>query len=206
MMGLHTPLADFVSLWVTVDPIAVLAIFIAVTKKCDDATRRRVAIQSVLVSYAVLLFFIAAGQIIIEAIGLSLRVFQIGGGIVLLLFAISLVIGQESETKVAADGHSNIAIYPLAIPAIAGPGTILMAMLLTDNSRLGVWEQVQTASAAGLVLAILLVMLLFAKPIMKAIGQSGASVIRRIMGMILCAVAVNAVLGGVASWLSLPKP
>jgi multiple antibiotic resistance protein len=204
-MGLHTPLADFVSLWVTVDPIAVLAIFIAVTKKCDDATRRRVAIQSVLVSYAVLLFFIAAGQIIIEAIGLSLRVFQIGGGIVLLLFAISLVIGQESETKVA-DDHSNIAIYPLAIPAIAGPGTILMAMLLTDNSRLGVWEQVQTASAAGIVLAILLVMLLFAKPIMKAIGQSGASVIRRIMGMILCAVAVNAVLSGVASWLSLPKP
>ncbi|MCF8476798.1 MAG: MarC family protein [Pseudolabrys sp.] len=205
-MGAHTPLADFVSLWVTVDPVAVLAIFIAVTKKCNDAERRRIAVQSVLVSYAVLIFFIAAGQFVIEAIGLSLRVFQIGGGIVLLLFAISLVLGQEGGVNVAAEDHSNIAIYPLAIPAIAGPGTILMAMLLTDNSRLSIWEQVQTATAAGVVLAILLVMLLFAKPIMKAIGMSGASVIRRIMGMILCAVAVNAVLTGVASWLSLPKP
>lgn len=205
-MGAHTPLADFVSLWVTVDPVAVLAIFIAVTKKCNDAERRRIAVQSVLVSYAVLIFFIAAGQFIIEAIGLSLRVFQIGGGIVLLLFAISLVLGQEDGTSVTPEEHSNIAIYPLAIPAIAGPGTILMAMLLTDNSRLSIWEQVQTATAAALVLAILLVMLLFAKPIMKAIGMSGASVIRRIMGMILCAVAVNAVLTGVASWLSLPKP
>ena len=120
-MGAHTPLADLVSLWVTVDPVAVLAIFIAVTKKCDDATRRRIAVQAVLVSYAVLIFFIAAGQFIIEAIGLSLRVFQIGGGIVLLLFAISLVLGQDGGASVAPEEHTNIAIYPLAIPAIVKP-------------------------------------------------------------------------------------
>lgn len=200
-MGPHTPLADFISLWVVVDPFAVLAIFIGVTRGMDVAARRRIAVKSVLLSYAVILFFIAAGQFIIEAIGLTLPVFQIGGGIVLMLFAISLVIGYEGDATITQEKYSNPAVYPLAMPAIAGPGVMLMAMLLTDNTRLSAYEQAQTALAAGAVLVILLVMLLFAQPITRAIGTSGASIIRRIMGMILCAVAVNAILTGLSAWL-----
>jgi multiple antibiotic resistance protein len=205
-MGQHTPVADFVSLWVTINPFAVLAVFIAVTKGFDERTRRRTAVASVVVSYAVVLLFIAVGQIIIEAIGIPLHVFEIAGGIVLLLFAISLVIGQDSARELPKEDYSSVPIYPLAIPATAGPGTMLMAMLLTDNARFGVFQQAQTATAAGVVLAILLVMLLFAQPITRAIGVSGASVIQRIMGMILCAVAVNAIMTGVSIWLHLPKP
>jgi multiple antibiotic resistance protein len=200
-MGPHAPLADFISLWVVVDPFAVLAIFIGVTRGMDTAARRRIAVKSVLISYVVILFFITAGQFIIEAIGLTLHVFQIGGGIVLMLFAISLVVGYEGDEPIALEKYSNPAVYPLAMPAIAGPGVMLMAMLLTDNTRLSVYEQAQTAAAGGVVLAILLMMLFFAQPITRAIGTSGASVIRRIMGMILCAVAVNAILTGLSTWL-----
>ena len=200
-MGPHTPVTDLVSLWVAINPFAVLAVFIAVTKDCDARTRRRTAIATVLVSYVVILFFIAVGQIVIEAIGITLHVFEIAGGIVLLLFAVSLVIGQNSRPELPKEDYSNIAVYPLAIPATAGPGTMLMAMLLTDNTRFGMLQQAQTATAAGAVLVILLVMLLFAQPITRAIGISGASVIQRIMGMILCAVAVNAILTGIGIWL-----
>lgn len=200
-MGPHTPLADFISLWVVVDPFAVLAIFVGLTRGVDAATRRRTAVKSVALAYVVLLFFIVAGQFIIEAIGLTLHVFQIGGGIVLMLFAISLVVGQEGDETITQEKYSNPAVYPLAVPAIAGPGVMLMAMLLTDNTRLSAFEQAQTATAAAVVLAILLAMLMFAQPITRAIGTSGASIIRRVMGMILCAVAVNAILTGLGTWL-----
>ena len=183
-MGPHAPLADFISLWVVVDPFSVLAIFVGVTHGMDAAARRRMAVKSVLLSYVVILFFIVAGQFIIEAIGLTLHVFQIGGGIVLMLFAISLVVGHEGDEAIAQEKYSNPAVYPLAVPAIAGPGVMLMAMLLTDNTRLSWFEQAQTATAAAVVLVILLVMLMFAQPITRAIGTSGASIIRRIMGMI----------------------
>ncbi len=184
-----------------VDPFSVLAIFVGVTHGMDAAARRRMAVKSVLLSYVVILFFIVAGQFIIEAIGLTLHVFQIGGGIVLMLFAISLVVGHEGDEAIAQEKYSNPAVYPLAVPAIAGPGVMLMAMLLTDNTRLSWFEQAQTATAAAVVLVILLVMLMFAQPITRAIGTSGASIIRRIMGMILCAVAVNAILIGLSTWL-----
>ena len=109
-------------------------------------TQRRTAIVTVLASYAVILFFIAVGQLVIEAIGITLHVFEIAGGIVLLLFAISLVIGQDSRRELPKEEYSNVAIYPLAIPATAGPGTMLMAMLLTDNARYGIFQQAQTAT------------------------------------------------------------
>ena len=120
-------LFDFLTIWVIIDPITVLPIFIAVTADCDRATRRRIAGFTALIALAVLIFFIAAGQIIIIAMGISLHAFEIAGGLILLLFAIDLVIGAGKP--VATDGAGNAsalqrAIYPLAIPSLAGPGAM----------------------------------------------------------------------------------
>ena len=183
-----------------VDPIGlVLPTFLALTGDCPPALNRKIAVRSVLFAFIAMLFFIVLAQIIIGAIGLSLRSFQIAGGIILLLFAISLVLGSGSTTPVGPSGqndHAGMAVYPLAIPTISGPGTMLTSMLITDNDRFSVIEQAQTAFAGALVLAITLVLLLLADPVYRAIGSGGASVVRRIMGMILAAIAVNMVLSG----------
>ena len=198
---------NFITLFVVVDPIGlVLPTFLALTGEFPPVLKRKLAVHSVVVSFVVMLFFIVLAQIIIEAIGLSLRSFQIAGGIILLLFAISLVLG--SGATVAASGqadHTGMAIYPLAIPTIAGPGTMLTSMLITDNDRFTVFEQAQTVFAGALVLVLTLVLLFLADPVYRVIGSGGTNVIKRIMGMILAAVAVNMVLSALASWLGLPK-
>ena len=202
-------LNNFITLFVVVDPLGlVLPTFLALTGGLAPSFKRKLAVQSVVISFAVMLFFIALAQIIIEAIGLSLRSFQIAGGIILLLFAISLVLGSGPATPVDASGqadHGGMAVYPLAIPTIAGPGTMLTAMLITDNDRFTVIEQAQTAFAGALVLLVTLALLCLADPVHRIIGTGGTNVVRRIMGMILAAVAVNMVLSGLAAWLGLPK-
>ena len=201
---------NFITLFVVVDPIGlVLPMFLALTGDCPPAHKRKLAVQSILVAFVVMLFFIALAQIIIEAIGLSLLSFRIGGGIILLLFAISLVLGSGPTIPVGTSGqtdYTGMAVYPLAIPTISGPGTMLTAMLITDNDRFSVFEQAQTAFAGALVLIVTLALLLLADPVYRAIGSGGTNVVRRIMGMILAAVAVNMVLSGLAGWLGLPKP
>jgi multiple antibiotic resistance protein len=199
----------FITLFVVVDPIVVLPTFLALTGDCPSAVKRKLAVQSVLVAFIVMLFFIALAQVIIEAIGLSLRSFQIAGGIILFLVAISLVLGSGPEVPLAPSGKTDfagMAVYPLAIPMISGPGTMLTSMLITDKDRFSFLEQAQTAFAGALVLVVTLFLLLLADPIYRAIGSGGTNVVRRIMGIILAAFAVNMVLSGVADWLGLARP
>ena len=200
-------LFDFLTIWVIIDPITVLPIFIAVTADCDRATRRRIAGFTSLIALAVLAFFVAAGQIIITAMGISLHAFEISGGLILLLFAIDLVIGAGKP--VATDGPDKAsalqrAIYPLAIPSLAGPGAMLTVILRTDNSRISLLEQIHTEVAVALVLAITYLLLLSAGPITRAIGTGGVNVVKRVMGMVLAAYATTLILKGFAQWLNLP--
>jgi multiple antibiotic resistance protein len=201
---------DFIALFVVVDPIGlVLPMFLALTGDCPPALRRKVAVRSVLFAFIVMLFFIGFAQFIVEAMGLSLRSFQIAGGIILGLFAISLVLGSEPTVPVGKAGqtdYTELAVYPLAIPIISGPGTMLTSMLITDNDRFSVFEQAQSALAGALVLAVTLALLLLADPVYRVIGSGGTNVVRRIMGMVLAAIAVSMVLSALASWLGLPKP
>ena len=199
--------SELITLFVVVDPLAASSVFLAVTVGCSAATRRKIATLSVVISFGVLLFFIALGQIIVEAMGISLRAFQIAGGIVLFLFATSMILADAKEAAGGADGDgaAALAIYPLAIPAIAGPGTMLTVMLLTDNDRFSVAEQARTTAVVIAVLLVQYALLLLAEPVSRLIGKGGANVLRRVMGMILASVAVNTVLAAVGSWVGLPK-
>ena len=198
--------SDFITLFVVVDPLAASSVFLAVTAAYTPPARRRIATLAVLCALGVCLFFIVLGQIIVEAMGISLRAFQIAGGIVLFLFAVSMILAEPKEPGGGDGGVASIAVYPLAIPAIAGPGTMLTVMLLTDNDRFGVVEQATTAAVVVAVLMIQYVLLLLAEPVSRVIGRSGANILRRVMGMILASVAVNAVLAAIGSWVGLPKP
>lgn len=198
---------DFLAFWVVLDPLTVLPVFMALTASHGEAERREIALVTVLVALVILVFFIALGQVVITAIGVSLHAFQIAGGIILFLFAVDLVIGQDKAP--AADEFRRtslrqMAIYPLAVPTLAGPGAMLTVMLRTDNTRFSVLEQVHTAAAVVCVLAITYLLLLFASPVSRLLGIGGANLLKRIMGMILAAYAVTLVLQGLAAWLNLP--
>ena len=138
--------------------------------------------------------------------GISLRAFEVAGGLILFLFAVDLVIGQQHA--VVHDGTDRdtplqLAVYPLAIPNLAGPGAMLTVMLRTDNSRFSIGEQLHTTAAVVAVLALSFLLLLAAGPITRIIGMGGANVLKRVMGMIIAAYAANLVFGGISGWLHL---
>ena len=200
-------LNNFITLWVIIDPVAALPIFLGLTGGYDSRARRKIAVAAVVASFFILGFFIALGQIIIEAIGVSLRDFQIAGGLILFLFAASMVIGERQESPETSSDRTKmpgLAIYPLAVPTLAGPGAMLTVMLLTDNSRFSILQQLFTTATVAVVLIITLAMLLLADPIARMIGLQGANVLKRIMGMVVAAVAVKIVIGGISGWLHLP--
>ena len=199
-------LNEFLTLFIVVNPISALPVFLAVTAGFDAATQRRVALTAVLAAFGVLVAFIIGGGFLLEKVGISLRSFQIGGGIILFLVALDMVRGTPYVPAAGgADDATALAIYPLAIPKIAGPGTMLTVVLLTDDSRFDVLQLSLTTGVLALVLAITLGILWLAAPISRVIGDAGASIISRVMGMILVALAVHTVLSAFGAWLGLPK-
>ncbi|WP_373356551.1 MarC family protein [Pseudoroseicyclus sp. CXY001] len=197
MLPFSQILQEFITLWVVIDPIGTVPVFLAVTAGMSVSARRKVAYRAVLVSAVVLLAFVLLGQAVLEALGLGLPSFQIAGGLVLFLFALTMVFGPaKPEREMAEEGMTQTAIHPVAIPSIASPGAMLAVVVLTDNDRFSVAHQVQTAGILIVVLGITLGFLLLATPILRIIGPAGASIVSRIMGMVLAAVAVDAILRG----------
>ncbi len=196
-------LEHFVTLWVVIDPIGTIPVFIAVTAGLEAAARRRTALLAALISAGVLLFFLVFGQLLIEALDIGLNSFQVAGGIILFLFALTMIFGeskQDIEAREAEEDQKdkmhqhNPAIFPLAVPSLASPGAMLAIVILTDNSRYSAADQGVTALVMLSVIAIAFVLMLLAEPIIRLIGHSGAAIISRVMGMILASVAVNSVL------------
>jgi multiple antibiotic resistance protein len=195
---------SFVTLWVVIDPIGTIPVFIAVTAGMTVSARRSAALMATLVSMCVLLFFLVLGQLLIDALGISLLSFQVAGGIVLFLFALTMIFGepkQETDKKLLENEGVGLqpekpspAIFPLAVPSLASPGAMLAIVLLTDNNRFSVADQAITAVVMISVLAVAYVFMLLADPIIRIIGNSGAAIVSRVMGMILASVAADAVL------------
>jgi multiple antibiotic resistance protein len=202
-MGLNNLLEHFVTLWVVIDPIGTIPVFIAVTAGLEAAARRRMALLASLISAGILLFFLIFGQLLIEALDIGLNSFQVAGGIILFLFALTMIFGeskQDVEQRQAEEDledkthKQNPAIFPLAVPSLASPGAMLAIVILTDNHRYSMVDQGITALVMLAVLVVAFVLMLLAEPIIRLIGHSGAAIISRVMGMILASVAVNSVL------------
>ena len=196
----------FVTLWVVIDPIGTIPVFIAVTASMSARARRATALQAALVSAGVLSFFLVFGQILIDGLGIGLLSFQVAGGIVLFLFALTMIFGDskpEADMKEAEAERSPQAedrmpgIFPLAVPSLASPGAMLAIVLLTDNNRFSIPEQAVTAGVMIVVIAIAYVLMLLAEPIIRVIGLAGSAIISRVMGMILASVAADAVLSAI---------
>lgn len=193
-------LTEFVKLWVVIDPIGTLPVFLAVTAGLGAAAARRIALQGSLVAFIVLLFFVVLGQILLTAMDIELSSFQIAGNIVLFLFALTMIFGEsklDEDQKLLSSSDLEKAVYPLAIPSIASPGAMLTVMTVTDNSRFSIAEQAETVLQITIIFVVLVGLLFCASRIIAVIGNAGASVISRVMGLILASVAVDGIIKAV---------
>src|SRR5690242_4539522 len=133
----HTFVYELVTLFVILDPVSTIPIFIAATLGLPRKEALKVGGYAVAIAFGILLFFIALGQFLLQALHIPMASFQLAGSIVLLLFGLKLVLGKVSEEAQALPADMPIferAIYPLGVPGIAGPGAMLTVVMLTDNN------------------------------------------------------------------------
>lgn len=195
---------QFVVLWAVIDPIGSVPVYLAKTIGLAPEDRRKIARNAILISAGILLFFLVMGQWLLEAMQIPLSAFQIAGGLVLLLFALTMIFGEskpDQEIKMKSS-LNELAVYPLAVPSIASPGAMMAVVLLTDNHRYSIGDQVITTAIMFSVLLITYILFLIANRIQHLIGNAGAAIISRVMGLILSAVAINNILLGLKEFIS----
>lgn len=195
-------LQDAVTLFVVIDPIGLVPIFIAITQKEPQFSRQRIAFLGIAISTIILLAFLVMGQPLLEALEISLPAFRTAGGILLLIVGLQMVLQETGGHSASTDPASSVdlAVFPLATPLIAGPGGIMSVVLLTDNTKFGFVDQALTALALLLVLLITYVALLSADWIQKRLGRTGVNVITRILGLLLAALAMETILAGIEGY------
>ena len=144
---------------------------------------------------------------VLDAIGIHLHSLKVAGGIILFLFGLQMLFGRLDAKAAAPEPGRDLAVFPLAVPSIAGPGAMMAVILLTDNDVYTVAEQAQTGVVLLVVLLLTYILLLFSDAILRIIGRQGAAILVRVMGIILCSLAVEIVLTtlGVASWAPVPR-
>ena len=195
---------QFVVLWAVIDPIGSIPVYLNKTVGLSVEDRHKIARKAVMISAGILIFFLLAGQALLEAMQIPLTAFQIAGGLVLLLFALTMIFGEgkpEQEMRLSSN-LNELAVYPLAVPSIASPGAMMAIVLLTDNHRFSLFDQTMTTLIMLSVLLITYFLFLAANRIQRWIGNTGAAVISRVMGLILAAVAINNMLVGIRDFFT----
>jgi multiple antibiotic resistance protein len=193
---LHQLFHDFVTLFVVVNPVGTVPLLIAITGQEPPARQRQIVLHGVVVATLILLFFIAIGQLLLDALGIELSSFRIAGGLVLLIIALRMVLEEVGAASIDTSHLRNVAIFPLAMPFLAGPAAMMAVILLTDNNVYSVWEQAQTALVLLAVMLVTYACLAGAELVQRTLGVTGANVVSRIMGLILAALAVQSMIGG----------
>jgi multiple antibiotic resistance protein len=201
-------ISAFATFFVIIDPPGCAPIFASLTAGSSEAHRRAMALRSVTVAGLILLAFAIFGEAFLRALGISLDAFRIAGGIMLFLIALEMVFEKRQERREnrAEDVKANaapddISIFPMGIPMIAGPGSIASAMLLTSRAN-GLEQDLIVLGALAINLALTLVALLMAAPLMRLVGHRMEAMITRLLGVILAALAVQFVIDGIRQSLT----
>ncbi len=187
-----------------IDPIGSVPVYLEATKEFDAIYKRKIAIRAAGIAFLILLFFIIIGQLILEGMKVSLDAFQVSGGVILFLFALTMIFGDgkpEREKSQITD-YKHVTIFPVAIPSIASPGAIMAVVLLTDNHIYTIEQQALTTLLVLIVIILTALVLLAASVVQEKIGSYGITVISKIMGLILAAYAVQSILSGISHFFN----
>lgn len=202
---LQFTLTAFVMLIVVINPVAVAPVFVGVTSGMPPQERSAVLKRALVIAFAVALLFLLAGRLLLGYLGVTMHAFAVSGGILLFLLALPMLFGQRSTLQAPEAGErpaagDDVAIFPMAIPMLAGPGTIATVLVLATQAAGNVWR----VTALALVLAAIY---LISWPILHAsdrlivrIGEGKVSIITRVLGIILAALAVQYVFNGLTGY------
>ncbi len=195
----------FVTFFVVIDPPGCAPIFASLTGGAAPAHRRAMAIRSVAIASGILLFFALFGEDLLRALGVSLAAFRIAGGIMLFMIALDMVFERRTQRREnraqevsATPEIEDISVFPMAIPMIAGPGSIASIMLLMARSE-GLDQSLVVLGALGSILILTLIALLAAGPLMRLLGHKVEAMITRVLGVILGALAAQFVIDGITT-------
>ena len=192
----------FITLLVIIDPPGCAPIFASLTSGTDLRHRRAMAIRSTAVAWCILIFFALLGEPLLRTLGISLSAFRLAGGIMLFMIALDMVFEKRTERREerareieGTPEADDISVFPMAIPMIAGPGSIASIMLLIGRAD-GPAEWVAVLAAMTAVMLLTMIALLAAGPLMRFVGAKIEAMITRILGVILAALAAQFVLDG----------
>lgn len=198
-------ITSFVTLFVIIDPIGLTPIFIALTQGMTTKQRRQIAIRAILVAGGLLALFAILGEAVLGFVGISMPAFRVAGGVLLFLTALDMLFERRTKRREDTshpgdeDDFDDPSVFPLAIPLIAGPGSIATIILLSGQQP-GVVGFVSVMGVAASVLLILFALCLSAGALARVLGQTGVTVVTRLLGMLLAALAVQFVLDGLQAF------
>ncbi|WP_158975147.1 MarC family protein [Cellulophaga sp. L1A9] len=188
-----------------IDPLGSVPVYLEATKNFDKKHKRKIAVRASLIAFVILLFFIGIGQLILEGMEVSLDAFQISGGVILFLFALTMIFGDgkpENEKNQIKD-YKHVSIFPIAIPSIASPGAIMAVVLMTNNNIYSVEQQAITTILVLIVVALTCLLLLAANVVQEKVGEYGITVISKVMGLILASYAIQSILTGLKEFFTI---
>jgi multiple antibiotic resistance protein len=200
-------LSAFVTLFVVIDPPGCAPIYAGLTSGATRAQARSMAIRASFIAGIILLIFALFGENLLAALHIELNAFRIAGGIMLFVIALDMVFEKRTQRREeraervkATPEVEDVSVFPMAMPMIAGPGSIATMMLLMSRSE-GTAQTLAVLAALLAVLVLTLLALLAAGPLMKALGKSVEAVITRLLGVLLAALAAQYVIDGVKAVL-----
>lgn len=207
-MTVDTLLNAFVTFFVTIDPPGQIAIFLALTSGMSSKERRQIALRGTLIGIGIIFAFMLIGAALLNVLGISMAAFRVAGGLLLFYTAFEMVFekrverkGESAERIISKHEMQSMAVFPLAIPLIAGPGAISAAILLADDFA---WPTDRLA-LIGVLFSVGLILylgLMLADKLDKFIGETGQMVMTRLLGIILAALSVQFVADGVRALMS----
>ena len=197
----------FVTMFVVIDPIGLAPLFVALTQGMTDRQRRAIALRACGIAMLLLILFALFGEAVLGFVGISMPAFRVAGGILLFLTALDMLFERRTKRREdqsdSADAADDPSVFPLAIPLIAGPGSIASVILLTGQVP-GAEGLALVLAITALVLGVCLVLFLAAGPLERALGKTGITVVTRLLGMLLAALAVQFVLDGLRDFGFVP--
>jgi multiple antibiotic resistance protein len=199
---------SLVVLFTMVDPVGLVPVMVGLTAGLSPHERSRVATRAAAIAAGVVAVFGVLGQYIFAWLQVTIQAFDIAGGALLFLVAIDMLFGRQSGARETAREQreartrEDVSVFPLAIPMIAGPGTITTIILLVGNARPNVVSLLAIAIAAAITLAACWLAMQLSTQIQARIGTAGILVLSRVLGMLLAAIAVQFILNGVALFLA----
>jgi multiple antibiotic resistance protein len=204
-------LSVFMGFFAIMNPIANTPVFLGLTAADTPAVRKRVAVKALLTTFVLIVVFCLLGKIIFNLFGITLPAFRITGGVLVALIGYQMLHGEQSrvhqpspdDQENSTDSALSIAVTPLAIPILGGPGTIATAMNYASTG--GVTQMVTTVTAFAVLCLITYGFFVFGQRLVGFLGQEGLNVITRLMGLILAVIGVQMLIGGVTGAIAMAK-